>query len=117
MKIYVGYVDADEVDAFGEDGLVGPNSDGSYFGQYVEYGTNAGGLDEVAIGDGCNRMVPIAIETLPDLITALQEVLSNSEKIADAKRLKKQMKGDGVAYVEDEEVLWDWQQSFQGAGW
>lgn len=117
MKIYVGQVAQDEVDAFGEDGLIGPNSDGNYFGQYVEYGTNAGGLDEVSIGDGCGRMVPVCIETLPDLITALQEVQSNAEQISAAKRLKKQMKGDGVAYVEDEEVLWDWQQSFQGAGW
>jgi hypothetical protein len=117
MKIYVGYVDADEVDAFGEDGLVGPNSDGSYFGQYVEYGTNAGGLDEVAIGDGCNRMVPICVENLPDLIAALQEIQNNVEKIAEAKQLKKKMKSDGVAYVEDEEVLWDWEQSFQDADW
>jgi len=119
MKIYVGQVAQDEVDEFGEEGLIGPNFDGNYFGQYVEYGTNPGGLDEIAIGDGCNRMVPITIETLPDLIAALQEVQSNVQKITEAKRLKKQMKSDGVAYVEDEEVLWDYnyQESFQGSGW
>jgi hypothetical protein len=117
MKIYVGYIDSSEVDEFGEEGLVGPNSDGNYFGQYVEYGTNPGGMDEVAIGDGCGRMVPVCVETLPDLIAALQEVQNNVQKIAEAKRLKRQMKSDGVAYVEDEEVLWDYSQSFQNLNW
>lgn len=118
MKIYFGLVDSDEIDSFGEEGLCGPDSNGQFYGQYVEFGTNAGGFDEVAIGDGCGRMVPVCVETLPDLITALQEVVNNVEIMASAKALRKQIKSGMSAYVEDEEVFWDdFQESFQGTGW
>ena len=119
MKIYVGQIDANEVDEFGEDGLIGPDTSGNYYGQYVEIGTNAGGMDEIAIGDGCNRMVPISIETIPDLISALQDIQGDLETLELAKRTKKLMKGDTVKYVEYEEVFLDFnaQKSLQGAGW
>jgi hypothetical protein len=121
MKIYFGQVSQDDVDAFGEDGLIGPDSNGNFYGQYVEYGTNPGGLDEIVIADGCNRMVPITIESLTDLIVALQDIQEANAKIAQAKKLKKHMKSDGIKYVEDEEVFWDievdYQQSFKGTGW
>jgi hypothetical protein len=119
MKIYIGQIEGSEIDEFGDDGLVGPDSNGNYYGQYVEIGTNAGGMDEVAIGDGCDRMVPIAVETLPDLIAALQDIQNDIETLNVAKRIKKLMKGNTVKYVEDEEVTIDWtfQQSFHGSGW
>jgi hypothetical protein len=119
MKIYFGQIPADDVDEFGEDGLVGPDSYGNYYGQYVEIGTNAGELEEVAIGDGCGRMVPICIDTLSDLIAALQYIQDDLSTIKQAKRLKKQLKSDTVKFVEDEVVHVDFeiQKSFVGNGW
>jgi hypothetical protein len=115
MKIFIGRVEADEVDEFGEEGLVGPDSMGNYYGQSVEFGTNPGGMDEVTIADGCNRSIPVNVEALPDLIAALQEVLNTLEEINHAEMLKQKVESDTNAYVEDESVCWD--ESFQDFDW
>jgi hypothetical protein len=44
-----------------------------HFYNFVEFGTNPGGLDEVAIVDGCGRYIPICMNDVPDLIAALQD--------------------------------------------
>ena len=115
MKIFIGRVEADEVDEFGEEGLVGPDARGNYYGQSVEFGTNPGGMDEVTIADGCNRSIPINVEALPDLIAALQEVISMVEQINHVEMLKERIEGSNDAYVEDNEVCWD--ESFSGVDW
>jgi len=71
MKINFAQVPADDVDMFGDEGLFGPDDDGNFYYNYVEYGTNPGGMDEVAITDGCNRYMPISMEHVPCLIDAL----------------------------------------------
>jgi hypothetical protein len=71
MKINFAQVSASDVDMFGDEGLFGPDDNGNFYYNYVEYGTNPGGVDEVAIIDGCNRYMPIAMESVPALIDAL----------------------------------------------
>ena len=81
MKIYFG--DANE-DLF-SDGVFECNGNAFYYG--VEHGTNAGGVDEVSIFDGCNRTLPVHVEAIPELIAALQEIQKVSEAAKEATRL------------------------------
>lgn len=81
MKIYFG--DANN-DTFA-DGLFTVSDNQFYYG--VEHGTNPGGLEEVSIFDGCKRSIPLHIEAIPELIAALQEVLTVNEAIKRAQEL------------------------------
>lgn len=106
MKIYFG--DANE-DLFA-DGLFVVDGNQFYYG--VEHGTNPGGLEEVSIFDGCQRSIPIHMEAIPELITALQEVLKVDEAVKRAKELTERAESNakGVvtkAWHEDFEVDFD----------
>lgn len=74
MKINFAQVPAEDVDMFGDESLFGPDSSGNFYYNFVEFGTNPGGTDEIAIEDGCNRYMPIAVEHIPSLIDALLAV-------------------------------------------
>lgn len=71
MKINFAQVPAEDVDSFGDEGLFGPDIDGNFYYNYVEFGTNPGGTEEVAITDGCGRYMPITVEHIPSLIDSL----------------------------------------------
>jgi hypothetical protein len=74
MKINFAQVPAQDVDMFGDESLFGPDSSGNFYYNYVEFGTNPGGTEEVAITDGCNRYMPISVDHIPSLIDALLTV-------------------------------------------
>ena len=93
MKIYFG--DANE-DLF-SDGLFQLNDNQFYYG--VEHGTNAGGLDEVVIFDGCKRKVPIHIEAIPELIVALQEVQKIQEAVQRAQEMTERAESNTEGHV------------------
>jgi len=93
MKIYFG--DAND-DTF-SDGLFICNDNQFYYG--VEHGTNAGGLDEVVIFDGCKRKVPVHIEAIPELIAALKEVQRVNEAVKEANRLTERAESKTKGYV------------------
>ena len=83
MKIY--FAQASDVDlAFGDDSGMFRHR-GSYYYNGVEIGTNAGGIDEFTIFDGCDRMVPISVDSLDELIEALQRVKQNLDDIKQGK--------------------------------
>lgn len=73
MRIYFSPANTGDVDQFGDEGLftVKDGDNLQYFYQAIEFGTNAGGLEEVRIFDTCNRSIPIAVETIPQLVEAL----------------------------------------------
>lgn len=72
MKIFFHEADLDEyTDA--EDVFTAPGLDKHYW-QYIEYGTNPGGLEEIAIHDTVGRYIPIDVEAISDLIQALYRV-------------------------------------------
>ena len=108
MKIYIHESSQEDIDMFDLDGVLGPDDNGNYFYQYLEYGTNAGGFDEFAIGDGCGRMVPFAIESIDELISALKAIRDASEDIKEADELKEKIASEGTTYVNVfGEVNWD----------
>lgn len=93
MKIYFGNANEDLF----SDGLFTHNNSQFYYG--VEHGTNAGGLDEVVIFDGCKRKLPIHTEAIPELIAALQEVQKVGEAVKRAAELKDRAESKTKAYV------------------
>jgi hypothetical protein len=107
MKINFAQVPHADVDTFGDTNLFGPDKSGNFYYNYVEFGTNPGGVDEVAITDGCGRYMPIAIENIPELIAALTEVARISDKLILARQLEMYAESDSEAYVENDKVRHD----------
>jgi len=107
MKINFAQVPAHDVDTFGDDNLFGPDKSGNFYYNYVEFGTNPGGTDEVAITDGCGRYMPIAVDNIPDLIAALTEVARISDTLTLAKQLEMYAESTSEAYVENHQVRHD----------
>jgi len=107
MKINFAQVPHADVDTFGDTNLFGPDKSGNFYYNYVEFGTNPGGVDEVAITDGCGRYMPIAVENIPELIAALTEVARISDKLTLARQLEMYAESDSEAYVENDQVLHD----------
>lgn len=107
MKINFAQVPAQDVDVFGEDGMFGPDDSGNFYYNFVEFGTNPGGTDEVAITDGCGRYMPIAVDNLPELIAALTEIVRISDKLVLAKQLEMYAESDSEAHVENNQVRHD----------
>jgi len=105
MKIYFNQVQDADVKFFGDAGIFGPNDSDNFFYNYIEFGSNAGGLDEVAITDGCDRSIPINMEAIPNLIQALDKAYDLWFKIKTAEKLAYVAENEEVEmYVEDNEV-------------
>jgi hypothetical protein len=115
MKINFAQVPANDVDMFGDDNLFGPDKSGNFYYNYLEFGTNPGGVDEVAITDGCGRYMPIAVDNIPDLIAALEEVARISGTIDTARQLKMYVESTSEAYVENDQVQHDPKSVFETA--
>lgn len=101
MKINFAQVSHEDVDTFGDDGLFGPNEDGEFFYNTVEFGTNAGGLDEVAIHDTAGRYMPITVEHIPGLIAALHEVYALAAELKQAERVTQFATSHSTGHVTD----------------
>jgi hypothetical protein len=114
MKIYFSQVPAEDVDNFGDEGLFGPNQNGDYFYNQVEFGTNPGGTDEVAISDGCNRYMPISTENIPELIAALTQIQVLKRVIDLGNTTSTLAESDTEAYVHEHHVHFD-RESLQDA--
>lgn len=104
MKINFAQVPHQDIDTFGDDNLFGPDASGNFYYNQLEYGTNFGGTDEVAITDGCERYMPIAVDNIPELITALQEILRIAGEIKFAKEITTYVESDAEADVDNYKV-------------
>lgn len=61
-----------------------------HFDSFVEYGSNAGGIDEFVIGDSVGRYVPICLDTLDVLIEILLDL-----------QLTARLYGKAESFIED----------------
>jgi hypothetical protein len=107
MKIYFSQVPHFDIDTFGDEGLFGPNENGDFFYNQVEFGTNPGGTDEVAISDGCDRYMPISIESIPDLIVALQNCYNTKMELDARDKVLAIVESDTEAYVHEDHIHYD----------
>lgn len=103
MKFLINKISKQDLNEFGSDGYLEADN-GDFYSYQVEFGTNPGGLDEVALSDGCDRYVPVAIENVPGIIAALQEAYSLHREISMAESLKADAESDVVAYVNTQEI-------------
>lgn len=117
MKINFAQVPDTDVDMFGDDGLFGPDDNGDFYYNFVEFGTNPGGLDEVAIVDGCNRYMPIAVEHIPELVRALSEVYKISVSIHNVELIKEFVESDQEGYAVENEIFYSTKSVSQAASW
>lgn len=106
MKIYFSEASLDDIDTFGDEGtfnVIDNNGNSRYFYNGVEHGTNPGGIEEVTIFDGCNRIMPISVDSIPALIAALNECLANYNIIQEATQVRDAVEDDYLGlFVEDE---------------
>lgn len=107
MKINFSQVPANDVDVFGENGLFGPDESGNFYYNYIEFGTNPGGTDEVAIVDGCDRFMPISVDSIPDLVTALGECYKIAKALEASNRIQDYVTQDNQAYITESEVEYE----------
>jgi sarcosine oxidase delta subunit len=107
MKINFAQVPHDDIDTFGDDNLFGPDVNGNFYYNYLEFGTNPGGVEEVAIHDGCGRYMPISVDSIPDLIAALTEIARISDQLILARQLETYAESYSEAYVENDQVRHD----------
>lgn len=111
MKINFAPAANSDIDMFGDDNLFGPDENGVYYYNAVEFGTNPGGLDEVTIHDTCNRYMPITVDSIPGLIQALSEFYNLAQQLESSKVLKSVLTSNLQAYVVEDVIEYD--QSFQ----
>jgi hypothetical protein len=104
MKINFAQVPHADIDTFGDEGLFGPDVAGNFYYNQLEYGTNPGGTDEVAITDGCERYMPISVNNIPELILALQEALRIANEIKFAKEITTYVESEAEADVDNNRV-------------
>lgn len=107
MKIYFSQIPDHDIDSFGDDEVLGPNQHGDYFYNQVEFGTNAGGVDEVAISDTCGRYVPICVDSIPDLVRALLQCYNMKSIMDCGDNIKAIAESDVDGHVEYNEVEFD----------
>ena len=107
MKINFAQVPAEDVDVFGDDNLFGPDEAGNFYYNYLEFGTNPGGTDEVAIVDGCDRFMPISIDSIPELITALSECYKIAKALEASERIQNYVNSDAQAHVTESHIEYE----------
>jgi hypothetical protein len=107
MKIYFSQVPDADVDNFGDEDLFGPNKAGNFFYNQIEFGTNPGGIEEVAISDGCNRYIPICVDTIPELIEALNICYNLKSHLDSRAKVEAIVESETEAYVNDNQVYFD----------
>lgn len=91
MNIYFGAEHLDSIiDPTGMFTCPGVNDAMFYYG--VEYGSNPGGTDEVRIFDGCDRTIPVDIESVESLIKALEKTLVNYHAMKIAQEIEDNVK-------------------------
>lgn len=98
MQIYFGRVPHNEVSAeydyFAHEDSLG---DQTHYWYGVEYGTGPEGVDGITIYDSVNRSIPIDIDSVSELILALQEVLVWQQDFEDYKSIAKKITNENFA--------------------
>lgn len=97
MKFYFGQVPDSDIDDFDIYELFEQN--GNYYYYCVEFGTNPGGTDEIALYDTCGRMVPISVEHLGELAAIAVECNNIAGEIQRAEQTLEDLYSDVSAEV------------------
>lgn len=107
MKINFAQVPQNDVDTFGDDNLLGPDEAGNFYYNSVEFGTNPGGLEEIAISDTCGRYMPIAVENIPELMMALADLYNVHLTLDESRSVQAMVESDFNGYAVDKKVFYE----------
>ncbi len=94
MKYYFGKVPAQDVNAFGDEGLF--EHEGAYFYNQLEIGSNPGGAEDFVISDTAGRSIPIATDMIPELARVLLDIKLMMGTIAEAEHLQDDLANDEI---------------------
>jgi len=107
MKFYFGSQERKKViDTSGMFEVDGHHNHLFYYG--IEYGSNAGGVDEFLIFDGCDRKIPIDIQSIGELITALVQIQEQHDTICEADKIREKLEDCTAERVIVHEDQTDW---------
>jgi hypothetical protein len=67
---------------------------GKYYWNYVEFGTNAAGTEEFVIHDGCERLMPLCVDKIDDLIDVLEQVRNLHEAMIKGEQTREMVESD-----------------------
>jgi hypothetical protein len=84
MQIYFGKASDEVVDATGFNGLFISKDSESFYTYGIDFGTRD--TDEITIYDGLDRRVPIDVDSIDDLIAALERVQEYRDQVKAAER-------------------------------
>lgn len=100
MQIYFGALPFNDEFMSPEGMLFSGECDTHAFYYGVEYGSNAGGTDEVLIYDGLDRSIPVDVESVPAMIKALETAYGMYKAIKAAEVITSEVeKYDSEAHV------------------
>jgi hypothetical protein len=86
MQIYFGKASDEVIDATNYSGLfIGQDSE-SFYTYGIDFGTTD--TDEIVIYDGFDRRVPIDVDSIDDLIAALERIQHLISQVKDAEKFK-----------------------------
>lgn len=80
MEALFGQAHESMVQMFGTEGLH-DNGHDEYFYYGIQYPSETAGYDEFVIYDGCERSIPVDIESIDSLINALQYIRNYAEMV------------------------------------
>lgn len=101
MNIYFGRAHEDEFD-FSDLFEVFRDGKVHRYYQAVEFGTNPGGTDEVRIYDTIGRSVPISVDTIPELVEALNHCYNMNQRFIKVKEELEMAETNAVAVSEED---------------
>jgi len=82
MQIYFGKASDEVIDATGFNGLFVSKDSETFYTYGIDFGTM--GTDEIVIYDGLDRRVPLDVEAIDDLISALEKVQHYRDQVKAA---------------------------------
>jgi hypothetical protein len=90
MKYYFGSQERSKV--LDTDGMFTAKAvDDHLFYYGIEFGSNNGGIDEFVIFDGCDRKVPIDIDSIGELIYTLTLIQDQCDTMREADKIREKL--------------------------
>jgi hypothetical protein len=98
MKYFIGQVAAEDIRDFGVDGLF--EYGGDYYYNVIEFGTNAGGMEDFVISDTAGRSIPLSTEHISTLIEILTDIQESLEAIETGKNTQEFINSNEIRIFE-----------------
>jgi hypothetical protein len=95
----------DEVGTAGTFEIRTESGNSKFFHYCIEHGSNPGGLEEFVLSDACGRSVPVDIESLGELISALQDLQDRVDLFNNAQEVLNQLLDEDEVVFYDEESV------------